>query len=134
MEISGELRQLALRLGASFSTCCCEMSEPVVVLFLYATQPPAAFMATRAMLVAQARESASHSQTYPGRAPDMGFPEAWRLLARDKKAAHHFSTIAGARRHVLNDARLTLHERTTLLSALDRLDTPPPSTVGLDPG
>jgi hypothetical protein len=110
------------------------MSEPIVVLFLYATQPPAAFMVTRVALIAQARELASHSQTHPGRTPDMDFPEAWRLLMQDKKAAHHFSDITVARRHVVNDARLTLHERTTLLSALDRLATPPRSAVGLDPG
>jgi hypothetical protein len=110
------------------------MPHPVVVLFLYATQPPTAFLATRATLIEKARELASHTQTFPGSAPDLDFPDAWRLLMRDKKAAHHFSDVDGARRHVQNDSRLTLHERTTLLSALARLDMRPPSAVGLEPG
>lgn len=97
------------------------MSESLIVIFLSPTQPPLVFEATRALLIDHAIDLASHTRTFPGSSAVLDFETAWTLLTRDKKAAHHFPDIESARHHVQHDTRFTLHERTTILSMIDRL-------------
>ena len=94
----------------------------MIVVFLYPTQPPAVFVASRAQLIERARDLAAQTDTHPGASAPLNFDKAWTVLSRDTKAAHHFPDIALARHHIQSDPRLTHHERTTVLSALGRLE------------
>jgi hypothetical protein len=98
------------------------MSDSLVVVFLYATQPPAVFETTRVQLIDYATDLAAHSDTLPRGNRGLDFQRAWAMLQQDKKAAHHFPDLAAARQHVQGDTRLSMHERAMILSAFDRLE------------
>lgn len=98
------------------------MSQSLVVIFLSATQPAEVFETTQGGLIEQANEMAAHTRTIPGNVAIQDFDTAWTILTRDMKLAYHFTDVDAARRHVAGERGLTLHERTILLSALDRLE------------
>ena len=93
----------------------------MIVVFIAYMHPPLAFETTEAQLIAQAMDVASHVATLPNRATPSDFGTAWALLTRDLKTAFQFPDVDAARAHVLNDDQLSMHERTMIISALERL-------------
>ena len=99
------------------------MSESMIVMVLSPPRPPTLLKATRVQSIDQATDLLAHTLTFPSASPALDLEAAWTLLTQDKKAAYHFpdEDTATAHHHLQQDTRLSMHERTTLHTALDRM-------------